>query len=55
VLVLSYILRIWELPFEYNKYSASIDGSKTWMVDYPSAIWLTFITLTTVGYGDIYP
>jgi hypothetical protein len=25
------------------------------MTDYPSAIWLTVITLSTVGYGDICP
>ena len=47
VAVLSYVLRIFEIPF----YRAN-ETVNNEMDDYFSSVWLTIITLTTVGYGD---
>ena len=47
---LAFILRVFELPYEQN---AKIDNLQ--LRDFGSAIWLSCITMTTVGYGDIYP
>jgi len=50
VIILSFILRVFELPYEQNKAKSNSD-----LTDFASAIWLAVITLTTVGYGDICP
>lgn len=50
VMMLAFILRIFEWPFDRKA-----DVNSVAMKDYGTAIWLTIITFTTVGYGDFYP
>jgi len=50
VSMLAFILRIFEIPFDLKH-----DVNSVSMKDYGTAIWLTVITFTTVGYGDFYP
>lgn len=47
---MAFILRVFELPYEYNTKINTLD-----LRNYGSACWLTVITLTTVGYGDVFP
>jgi hypothetical protein len=49
VVILAYILRIFEIPF------FRLDIKNNELDSLYNAIWLTIITLTTVGYGDIAP
>jgi voltage-gated potassium channel Kch len=55
VTILAFILRVFELPFEQSVHQKSLQGYKIDITDFGSAIWLTVITITTVGYGDIWP
>ena len=50
VLVLAFLLRVFELPFV----QANVLNTTT-LDNYFNAIWLTVITISTVGYGDLYP
>ena len=49
VLILAFVLRAFEIPFDIKG-----DVKNVQMIDYGTAIWLTIITFTTVGYGDFY-
>ena len=50
VFILAYIVRIFELPYYINDVEDSEGLEKFY-----NAIWFIVITITTVGYGDIYP
>ena len=65
VLSLSYIIRIFEQPYYYSafwtcpsraEYLAGVTAgpSQNKFTNFYEAIWLTIITMTTVGYGDVY-
>lgn len=49
VIIQSYILRIFELPYDEDPHRDSNSFN-----DYGTAIYLTIITFTSVGYGDFH-
>eukprot|EP00356_Strombidium_inclinatum_P013518 CAMPEP_0170485884 /NCGR_PEP_ID=MMETSP0208-20121228/5041_1 /TAXON_ID=197538 /ORGANISM="Strombidium inclinatum, Strain S3" /LENGTH=273 /DNA_ID=CAMNT_0010759673 /DNA_START=617 /DNA_END=1437 /DNA_ORIENTATION=- len=55
LLVLAYLMRIFEMPY-YRQQGNDSDGDDKYAMDsYFNSIHLTVITLTTVGYGDLVP
>jgi len=48
IFLLAFMVRVFELPYE--NHTGMLD-----LKNYGSAIYLTVITMTTVGYGDLYP
>lgn len=53
VIFYAYILRIFELPY-FRELSKSDDLYRA-MDDHFTAIYVSIVTMTTVGYGDIAP
>jgi hypothetical protein len=54
VLTLSYILRIFERPFYYSAFWNGAEVTSDAFINLSDSIWCTIITMTTVGYGDVY-
>ena len=52
IVVFAHVIKIAELP--YFRLEPD-DNFKNVMEDYFSSVWLTVITMTSVGYGDIPP
>ena len=54
IFLLSFIVRVFELPLEKHFYDEDSSNGYA-LYNYGSAVYLTVITLTSVGYGDICP
>lgn len=52
VFILAFLVRLFELPFIQGHATILND---TRLYNYFNAIWLVIITVTSVGYGDIFP
>ena len=50
IFLLAFVVRVFELPYEKNKNINTKD-----LANYGSSIYMTVITLTSVGYGDLSP
>ena len=53
VLTFAYIVRIFELPITIQE--NGFEGEALQIVNFSDSFYLTFITITTIGYGDIVP
>ena len=53
VLIFAYIVRIFELPMTIKR--NGFIGEALQIANFSDSFYLTFITITTIGYGDIVP
>ena len=55
VFLLSYALFLAEMPMTLKENAELLVGGSSDFSSFSNAIWCVILTLTTVGYGDIYP